>query len=276
MGLMGIPFVKMHGLGNDFVMIDARDYTIPENPGWFRFVCDRKRGIGADQLIVVGPARDNQSDLYVRIINMDGMEVGMCGNALRCVAGLFWDKATRRHPDTLVLATQSGYYPSRKIDDTQSEVMMGKAATTWQQIPLSTETDTLNIRLDGLPVGGVMNIGNPHCVFVVDDATAVPLEQWGPRVEFDPLFPQRTNVEFIHIVDNHHIRMRVWERSAGITEACGSGACASAWIASQRGLVQSPVRVEMDGGSLTIRIDADGTIHQTGPFAIAFTGEVDA
>lgn len=275
---MTIEFLKMHGLGNDFIVIDTRNQSLPDHPAFFRALADRKRGVGCDQFALIEAPRDDQSDLYVRLLNSDGSEVGMCGNALRCVVGHFWDKADRRDPGQLVLATQSGYYPARRIDDAQSQVMMGKAATQWQQIPLRAEQDVLQVRLDGLdqlPDGGVMNIGNPHIVFVVPDALNVPLSDWGPRVENHAVFPERTNVEFIQIMAPDHIRMRVWERGAGVTEACGSGACASAWIAHQRGLVQSPVRVEMDGGSLIITIDADGTIHQSGPYATAFAGEFD-
>ncbi|HEY1095937.1 MAG TPA: diaminopimelate epimerase [Alphaproteobacteria bacterium] len=275
---MTINFTKMHGLGNDFIVIDTRFENVPDTEAVYRHLCDRKRGIGCDQLVLICNPRDEKSDLYVRLINMDGMEVGMCGNALRCVAGMFWDKVKRKSADTLVLATQSGHYPSRRISETQAEVLMGQAATAWQKIPLAAEQDYLNVTLaNNLPVpkAGVMNIGNPHIVFVVPDAEAVPLAEWGPQIEYDAILPERANVEFIHIVDPHHIRMRVWERSAGITEACGSGACASAFIALQRGLVQSPVKVQMDGGVLDIRIDEDGMIYQSGPYATAFSGQAD-
>lgn len=275
---MTISFLKMHGLGNDFIIIDLRSQTIPDHPAFFRALADRKRGVGCDQFALIEHPRDERSDLYVRLLNSDGSEVGMCGNALRCVVGHFWDKTPRRNAEQMVLATQSGYYPARRIDGTQSQVMMGRAATQWQKIPLNAEQHHLRVRLrnlDQLPDGGVMNIGNPHVVFVVDDAMDVPLSDWGPKIETHTVFPERTNVEFIQIMTPDHIRMRVWERGAGITEACGSGACASAWIAYQRGLVQSPVRVEMDGGSLTITIDADGTIHQSGPYTVAFAGEFD-
>jgi diaminopimelate epimerase len=275
---MAIQFLKMHGLGNDFVVIDMRDQHVPHHGDVYRFLCDRKRGIGCDQLVLVCAPRDDKSDLYVRLINMDGMEVGMCGNALRCVVGAFWDIVPRRDPQYLVLATQAGYYPSRKISDTEAEVMMGQAKTDWASIPLASAQDYLAVRVQSdlpVPIAGVMNIGNPHAVFMVDDALSVPLEQWGKDLEYDAVFPERANIEFIHVVDKHHVRMRVWERSAGITEACGSGACASAFIAQQRELVQSPVTVQMDGGSLSIRITDDGVIYQSGAFTHAFSGAVD-
>jgi diaminopimelate epimerase len=275
---MTIKFLKMHGLGNDFVVIDTRDQHVPDDENMYRFLCDRKRGIGCDQLVLVCAPRDDKSDLYVRLINMDGMEVGMCGNALRCVVGAFWDNASRRKSDELVLATQAGYYPSRKISDAEAEVMMGQAKTDWASIPLSSAQDYLDVRVQSdlpVPVAGVMNIGNPHGVFIVDDALSVPLAEWGRELEYDGIFPERANIEFIHIVNPHHIRMRVWERSAGITEACGSGACATAFIALRRGLVQSPVTVEMDGGALHIRIDENGVIYQSGVFATSFAGMVE-
>jgi diaminopimelate epimerase len=276
---MTINFLKMHGLGNDFIVIDTRDQIMPDNSAFYRAICDRKRGIGCDQLVLICAPRDEKSDLYVRLINnSDGLEVGMCGNALRCVAGAFWDSTMRRELDTLVLATQSGYYPSRKISETQAEVLMGQAATDWQAIPLAAEQDFLQVKLHSdlsVPLAGVMNIGNPHIVFVMDDVMTVPLAEWGPVVEYDAVLPERANVEFIQVLDMHHIRMRVWERSAGITEACGSGACASAFIAMQRGLVQSPVKVQMDGGVLDIRIDETGMIYQSGPYATAFSGVIN-
>ncbi len=273
-----IEFMKMHGLGNDFIVIDTRDQQVSDDASFYKAICDRKRGIGCDQLVLICAPRDDKSDLYVRLINReDGLEVGMCGNALRCVAGAFWDVVERRDPEQLIIATQSGHYPARKIDEQIAQVMMGQAKTGWQEIPLREAQDTLNIILSDmpqLPVAGAMNIGNPHIAFVTNDVMSVPLTEWGPQIEHHPLLPERANVEFIQVMDRHTLRMRVWERSAGITEACGSGACAAAWIAAQRGLVQSPVTVIMDGGRLTITIDSDGTIHQTGPYALAFTGQI--
>ena len=258
----GLTFRKMHGAGNDFVVIDSRGGGARTTPALARALGDRHRGVGFDQLAELRDAGD--ADLALDFWNADGTMAGACGNATRCVAWLVMQETGR---DTLTIRTARGLLQARRIGG-RVWVNMGAPLTDWQAIPLSGPQDALHLPLPGDPVG--VGMGNPHCVFVVEDAEAVDLETRGPAVEHDPLFPERTNVEFISRIGDDRLRMRVWERGTGVTLACGSGACAAAVAAAQRGLTGRRVVMELDGGVLEADWRDDG-VWLTGPVADVFT-----
>jgi diaminopimelate epimerase len=269
---MATPFLKMHGLGNDFVLFDARAQLNGSKPsllpGAIRRLADRHRGIGFDQLVLVEEPREPGTAAYVRIWNADGGEVAACGNAMRCVAQLLGRPAT--------IATAAG---TVRLDpgDGGATVDMGPAAFGWDAIPLAYPVDTA-----AMPVGwgeleqpSAVSMGNPHAVFFVADPDVVPLDRLGPEIEHDPIFPERVNVNVAAVSDRTHIRLRVWERGAGLTQACGTGACATAVAGMRRGLVERRVTVEQPGGALVIEWTPDGHVLMTGPAATSFRGEVD-
>ena len=257
-----LTFRKMHGAGNDFVIIDSRGRGAVTTPALARALGDRHRGVGYDQLAELRDADD--ADLVLDFWNSDGTRAGACGNATRCVAWLVMMQTGR---DALTIRTTRGLLHARMLDG-QVWVNMGAPLTNWQGIPLNAAQDTLHLPLPGDPVG--VGMGNPHCVFLVDDAEAVALETQGPLIEHDALFPERTNVEFASLIGPDHLRMRVWERGTGVTLACGSGACAVAVAASLRGLTGRRVAMELDGGTLIADWRADG-VWLTGPVAEVFT-----
>lgn len=271
MHLVPVNFVKMHGLGNDFVVLDARAQTIPAiTPAIARAIADRRTGIGCDQLILLEP--DADADFRMRIFNADGSEAGACGNAARAVALLHGAPAT--------IATGGGTLRLAPIA-AGAEVDMGAPRFAWDAIPLAYAMDTA-----ALPVGwpidegtleapAAVNVGNPHVIFFVADADAVPLAGIGPVIEHDPLFPERINVNVASLAGPDHLRLHVWERGAGLTRACGTGACATAVAAIRRGLVQSPVRVSLPGGDLQIAWQPGGTILMRGPATEVFRGTFD-
>jgi diaminopimelate epimerase len=234
-----ISFRKMHGLGNDFVILDGRSEPIVLKKEEIIALSDRRRGVGCDQVIVMEPAR--QADVFMRIYNPDGSEAGACGNATRCVADIVM---TEKGAEICVIETVSGLLHCCRAAASSVTVDMGAPGLSWDAIPLSKTCDTLHLPLPGDPVG--VSMGNPHCIFFVDDAEEADVPGIGSRVEKDPLFPGRTNVEFVQIIDRSHIRMRVWERGAGITQACGTGACAAAVAAMRRGLTDRLVTVVLD------------------------------
>ena len=261
---MRLPFIKMHGLGNDFVILDGREIDLPSlDTAQIRALADRHRGIGFDQLIVLGPS--DEADLAMRIHNADGGEVEACGNATRAVAVL--------HGQPASIATAGGTLRVRPGEN-MAEAAMGRARFDWQDIPLAYAMDTREMPLgwDRLERPSAVNVGNPHIVFFVDDARAVPLETLGPEIETDPLFPERINVNVAQILSRKAIRLRVWDRGAGLTLACGTGACATATVAYRQGLVDAEVEVTLPGGTLTIRHDEEGGIHMAGPASEAFRG----
>ena len=263
-GIMRVPFIKMHGLGNDFVVLDGREAELPRlSEPQIRALADRHRGIGFDQLIVLSPSRE--ADMAMRIHNADGSEVGACGNATRAVAVL--------HGAPASIATAGGVLHVRPADG-MAEVAMGRPRFDWEQIPLAYAMDTREMPLgwDMLERPGAANIGNPHVVFFVEDVDAVPLDRLGPDIETDELFPERINVNVAQVLSSGAIRLRVWERGAGLTLACGTGACATAAVAYQRGLVDRQVEVTLPGGTLTIRHDEDGAIHMSGPAQESYRG----
>jgi len=268
-----LPFTKMQGLGNDFVVLDARRAPIPLSPAERRRIADRRRGVGCDQLIVLEPAVSPGADIFMRIYNPDGSEAGACGNATRCVSGRLMAESGA---DRMTVQTISGLLPARRREGGRICVDMGAAKTDWRDVPVNVECDTLHLPLNlGLlqdPVG--VNMGNPHAVFFVDDVDAIALETIGPKLEHAPLFPERANIEIVQVLSPEKLRMRVWERGAGITLACGSGACATLVAAARRGLTGRRAEVVLDGGPLEIEWLENGHVLMTGPWAESFTGEI--
>jgi len=277
--MTGTPFLKMHGLGNDFVVLDARAADLELTPERRRTIADRRLGVGCDQLIVLERPTDREADVFMRIYNSDGGEAGACGNATRCVASVVMDE---RNSDHVTVQTIAGLLESQKTGLASNglpviSVDMGPARLDWREIPVSQACDTNHLPL-GLgplqdPVG--TNMGNPHATFFVDDADAIPLAELGPKLEHDRLFPERANIGVAQLLGEDRLRLRVWERGAGITLACGSGACAAVVAASRRGLVQRKADVVLEGGTLTIEWLRDGHVLMTGGIALAFKGELD-
>ncbi len=269
-----LPFRKMHGLGNDFVVLDARTQDLPMTPARAAAIADRRFGVGCDQFIVMEPGLDG-ADVFMRIRNPDGSEAGACGNATRCIASLVAAEGGR---DRVVVRTIAGDLPVEALPGGLFRADMGPARLGWQDVPLAREMDTLH-----LPLGrGVLadpaacSMGNPHATFFVPDLDAVPVAEVGPSLEHDPIFPERANIGFAQVLSPEHIRLVIWERSAGLTLACGSGACAAVVNTARRGLTGRRVRVTLPGGDLVIEWrEADGHVLMTGPVATAFTGTLD-
>ena len=268
-----IPFTKMHGLGNDFVVIDRRKGTIALSAERMRAVGDRHRGVGFDQLVFIDPPKNGQADVAFRFHNRDGSEAGACGNGTRCVAAAVMAETGR---DTLAIETAAGLLRAEKRGGGLYAVDMGAAGMDWRDIPLARDCDTLTLPFTVGPLAGptAVGMGNPHCVFFVPDAEAVELEKYGPEVEHHPLFPERTNVEVASVTGKDKIRLRVWERGVGITLACGSGACAAGVAAARRGLTGRKVEIAVDGGALSVDWLKNGHVVLTGPVAVSFTGEL--
>jgi diaminopimelate epimerase len=268
-----IPFTKMHGLGNDFVVIDRRKGAVALSAERMRAAGDRHRGVGFDQLVFIDPPNNGTADVAFRFHNQDGSEAGACGNGTRCVAAAVMAETGR---DTLAIETAAGLLRAEKRAGGLYAVDMGAARTGWQDIPLARDCDTLALPLTVGPLSGpaAVGMGNPHCVFFVPDAEAVELEKYGPEVEHHPLFPERTNVEVASVIGKDKIRLRVWERGVGITLACGSGACATGVAAARRGLTGRSVEIAVDGGALSVDWLENGHVVLTGPVAVSFTGEI--
>ncbi len=262
--LPGLPFLKMHGLGNDFVVIDARADAPRVTAGLARALADRHRGVGFDQLAVIED--DPTADLRLTFWNADGSLSAACGNATRCIARHEMD---RRGVAALTLRTERGLLQAVDAGGGLTSVNMGQPLTDWADIPLAHAMDTLHLPIPGDPVATGM--GNPHCSFFVDDACAVDLATEGARIEHHPLFPARTNVQFVHLVGPDHLRMRVWERGAGVTLASGSSSCAVAVAAARRGLTGRAVKITLDGGDILVDWRDDG-VWMTGPTATVFSG----
>ena len=261
----GLAFRKMHGLGNDFVILDARGGADPATPALARALGDRHRGVGFDQLVVMRDAPD--ADAAVDFWNADGTRAGACGNASRCVAALL----IREGATAPVLRTGGGLLAARDAGRGRVTVDMGTPATGWREIPLAHEADTAALPIEGEPAA--VSMGNPHCVFFVENAGTVDLAAFGPAHEAHPLFPERTNVELVSPAGPGRLRMRVWERGTGITLACGSGACAAVVAAARRGLTGRSATVLLDGGALDIDWrEGDGHVLMTGPVTDVFEG----
>ena len=265
--LMRVPFIKMHGLGNDFVVLDGRSDALPPlDTARAAAVADRHTGVGCDQLILLEPSET--ADFRMRIFNQDGGEVGACGNATRAVA-LLHGREARIETIAGILTASPG--------EGGATVDMGTPKFEWDAIPLEYPMDTLAMpvsweMLDG---PGAVNVGNPHAIFFVEDADTIPLDRLGPEIENDPLFPERVNVNVATIESRSRIRLRVWERGAGLTRACGTGACATAVHAMRRKLVDSPVTIALPGGELEIEWQPGGSIRMTGPATESFRGEFE-
>ncbi|MBS3022967.1 diaminopimelate epimerase [Acidiphilium multivorum] len=267
------PFLKMHGAGNDFVVLDARAHPLDLAPAAAARIADRHRGVGCDQIILIEP--DDGAAAFMRILNADGSESGACGNATRCVAALLAAETGARR---LAIRTNAGLLPAEIKGPTMVEVDMGAPKLGWEDIPLAEPADTLSLRLALGPVQNpaACSMGNPHATFFVDDLTHLQIETIGPKLEHARLFPERANIGFARIDAPDRIRLRVWERGAGLTLACGSGACAALVNAHRRGLAARRAEIEMDGGTLTLTWRDDGHVLMEGPVALVFEGELDA
>ncbi|GAA3669780.1 MULTISPECIES: diaminopimelate epimerase [Acetobacter] len=261
-------FYKMHGLGNDFVILDERTGDLPLTPGRIAALAHRRRGIGCDQLVTLRAPTADGADVLVRFFNPDGSEAGACGNASRCVADLVWRCSGNATP---VLQTRAGVLPTSRTPDGLITVDMGAPRTHWQDVPLAMAVDTLHLPLPGDPAAASM--GNPHATFFVSDFGMVAQ---GDALEHDPIFPERANIGFARMDGPHHMRLKVHERGAGVTEACGSGACAAVVNAVRRGLAARTCTVELDGGTLHIVwSEQTGHVLMTGSATTAFEGTVD-
>ncbi|MBI3453936.1 MAG: diaminopimelate epimerase [Rhodospirillales bacterium] len=269
----GVPFIKMHGLGNDFVVVDARERPFVLDPVRARAIADRRTGIGCDQLIVIEPPQSQGADIFMRILNADGGEVAACGNGTRCVANFVMGGIGR---DRLVIETAAGLLDCERSDDGRVAVDMGPARHDWRDIPLATAQDTLHVDLALGPLSDpvAVNMGNPHAVFFVADVAAIDLAKYGPVLETHSLFPERANIGVAQVLASDRLRLRVWERGAGITSACGSGACAALVAAARRGLTGRRTTVIVDGGELEIEWLKDDHVLMTGPVAISFAGVI--
>jgi diaminopimelate epimerase len=268
-------FIKMHGLGNDFVVVDARARALDVSGTGTRRLSDRHTGIGFDQLITIDSASAPGADIDVRIFNADGGEVGACGNAMRCVAHLLRDESDGE----LSIRTAAGILRAWHDgpDGTNYAVDMGPARGAWHDIPLARECDTDHVPVSNGPLSDpvAVNMGNPHAVFFVDNVAQVPIETLGPVLEHDPMFPERANIGVAQVTGPDALRLRVWERGSGLTLACGSGACAAAVAAHRRGLTGRDVRITVDGGDLDISWREDGHVIMSGPAAESFRGTID-
>jgi len=271
---MSRPFLKMNGLGNDFVVVETRSAPFAPTAEQVRAIADRRTGVGCDQLIVLETAQD--ADARVRFWNADGEEVGACGNGTRCVGWLLMQASGK---DEAVIETRAGRLTATRAGERLVTVDMGQPGLDWREIPLAAEHDTVALPLalydhaDLMAPPGCVSMGNPHVVFFVPDAEAAPVAEAGPAVERHPLFPEHVNVGFAQIKAPDRIRLRVWERGAGLTKACGTGACAALVAASRRGLVDRRAILELDGGELTIEWrPEDDQVIMTGPAQLDFAG----
>ena len=274
---MSRPFLKMNGLGNDFVVVEARSAPFAPSADEVRAIADRTNGIGCDQLIVIEPAEEGV-DARVRFWNADGEEVGACGNGTRCVG---WLLMQANGKDQVVLETKAGRLIASRAGERLVSVDMGKPRLEWAEIPMDAAQDTLALETVlyddpalAVPPGAV-SMGNPHVVFFVDDIATTPIHEAGPVVERHPLFPEHVNVGFAEVKARDRIRLRVWERGAGLTQACGTGACAALVAAARRDLTDRSATLELDGGDLLIEWRAaDDHVVMTGPAAVDFAGEL--
>ncbi|MDZ4372461.1 MAG: diaminopimelate epimerase [Phenylobacterium sp.] len=272
---MARPFLKMNGLGNDFVVFETRSAPFDPSPDEVRAIADRTTGIGCDQLIVIEKADD--ADARVRFWNADGEEVGACGNGTRCVGWLLMQSSGK---DEAVIETKAGRLIATRADERLVSVDMGEPGLDWRAIPLAEAHDTaaLDVILyhhaDLMAPPGCVSMGNPHVVFFVPDVDAVPIAKIGPAIEKHPLFPEQVNVGFAQILDRDRIRLRVWERGAGLTKACGTGACAALVAAARRDLTGRAATLVLDGGELHIAWDDRDHVIMTGPAAVDYMGEL--
>ncbi|MEP3345029.1 MAG: diaminopimelate epimerase [Litoreibacter sp.] len=263
---LGLPFMKMHGLGNDFVVIDQRGNNISVSEALARALGDRHRGVGFDQLAVLENISD--ADVGLTFFNSDGSTAGACGNATRCIARF---EMARLGITSLTLKTERGILQAEDAGGGLTRVNMGAPLLDWADVPLAHKMDTLELPIDGAP--SATGMGNPHCTFFVDDVNAIDLATFGPAHEHHALFPERTNVQVAQLVGENHLRMRVWERGVGVTLASGSSSCATAVAAARRGLTGRQVRIDLDGGRIDIDWRDDG-VWMTGPTTHVFSGHL--
>lgn len=270
-----MKFEKWHGLGNDFVIVNTIEESVYNEKELARAVCDRHFGIGADGLVLVAPS--DTADVQMRILNSDGSYAEMCGNATRCVAR-YLAESSLASGDGMAIETLAGIVRPRLIDGGGLvEVDMGKAGLLRREIPMTGDPDatavnvTLNVN-NWQWMGTGVSMGNPHFVIFVDNLAQIAIGDWGPRIETHPLFPNRTNVEFVQRLSANKLRMRVWERGCGVTLACGTGSCASAVAGVLTGRTGREVTVVLDGGELLIRYDENDSVYMTGPAVRVFTG----
>ena len=272
---MARPYVKMNGLGNDFVVVEARAEPFRPTPDQVRAWADRKTSIGFDQLIAIEP--DPEGDAFMRVWNADGGQVETCGNALRCVGWLLMEAGQIDH---VSINTLGGMTDAERAGPRRIAVDMGKPGLDWTEIPLAEEMDTRNIELQVGPIDaphlhtpGAVSMGNPHVVFFVEDAETAPVREAGSLIEHHPLFPEGVNVGFAQVKAKDRIRLKVWERGAGLTKACGTGACAALVACARRNLTGRKAVIETDGGELTVEWrERDGHVIMTGPIEVEGTG----
>ena len=266
-------FIKMHGLQNHFVITDARAKTYAPSDEEIVHVCDQKNGVGADQLLIIQPpTKDGHANAFMRILNVDGREVEACGNATRCVAWLLMEETDS---DEIILETLAGLIECRKTGDQEVSCAMGQVSMNWQDVPLAEERDTCHVYLEHAPLtdGVAVNVGNPHVVFFVDDMDVIDLESLAPGLQKDALFPDEVNVGVAEMQSSDHMKLKVFERGAGMTTACGSGACAAVYAARARGLTdKNKMTVSMPAGDTGIEVREDDNVVMTGPVAYCFSG----
>jgi diaminopimelate epimerase len=272
----GRPFIKMHGLRNDFIIVDGRNQPYQPTAKEVVRVCDRREGVGGDELLILEPPRSeletSQAYAFVRIFNPDGREVEACGNATRCVGWFFLQESKRQ---AVVIDTLGGQLGCRRAGDKLVAVEMGRLRTGWQDIPLSHEMDTLHLEI-GVgplldPVG--MNIGNPHAVFFVEDLDTVDLAVYGAQLQKHPLFPEEANIGAAELIDSKTLKLSVWERPGAMTTACGTGACVAVGAAHRRGLTKEKrMTVIMPAGSVEIELIEDDSVVMTGPVEVCYSG----
>jgi diaminopimelate epimerase len=268
---MRARFIKMHGCGNDFVVFDERAAPLGFTQARAAALADRRTGIGCDQFITIErPPPGSAATAFMRIRNPDGAEAGACGNATRCVASLL---AAQTGQPAQVIRTQAGDLPATVLAPDRVTVDMGPPRLDWRDIPLARPMDTLRLELPGAPAAASM--GNPHATFFVDDMATLDVATIGPALEHDPIFPQRANIGFAQVLAPDRIRLRVWERTAGLTLACGSGACAALVNAHRRGLTGRRATLLLDGGELQMEWRDDGHVLMTGPVVTAYAGSVE-
>jgi diaminopimelate epimerase len=268
-----ITFQKMHGTGNDFVVIDVRTHAVTIDEAKAKHLADRRLGIGCDQLVVIDNSKN--ADALMHIYNCDGSKISTCGNASRCVGDILIRELRK---DNVSIETTAGIVHATRVGTADVQVNMGAPKWEWQQIPLSESRNTLHL---GLEEGGLMdpvavNMGNPHAIFFVRDTNFVRMGEWGKKLEVNPLFPERANISAVQVIDKNHLRMKVWERGTGETLACGSAACAAVVAGVRRDVCERKASVELPGGTLEIEwVQGEGNGHvlMTGPVAYVFKGE---
>jgi diaminopimelate epimerase len=270
----GRPFLKMHGLRNDFIVVDGRYQPYRPSAEEIIRICDRRQGVGADELLIIDPPRAGsvEAAAFVRIFNPDGREVEACGNASRCVG---WLMLQEKKCNEILIDTLGGLLVCRQAGDKQVAVEMGKLRTGWQDIPLAREMDTLHLGIGAGPLQDPvgMNIGNPHAVFFVEELDSVDLAIWGPQLQKHPLFPQEANIGAAQLIDAKTLKLSVWERPGALTTACGTGACVAVAAAHRRGLTgENCMTVIMPAGSVEIELKGDDSVVMTGPVELCFAG----